>query len=434
MYTLETFPYYKWVIWSTIGVYLWESYLNYRQRSKLQEKKPSKVLLDSQLTTNDDFAKSQAYGLDKNSFTLFKELVNLGEQLLLLCFGYLYLWQYCVTLTDNIYYESLLFVILFMVFETIISIPFGYYSHFVIEEAHGFNKQTLTIFFKDMVKQLAISVVIVVLLIPTMMWIISYFGDSFVTYLWCFLSLFLLLMMWLAPNIIMPCFYKFDTLNEEVHCKADKTKGLKSALDTLAEGLSFPLKKIFVMDGSTRSNHSNAFQYGFCSNKRIVLFDTLLEQMSKEEIVSVMCHELGHWKYSHTLKGLLITEVQLFVIFFLFKSIYLNRSFYNAFGFRDDDLHSLIIIGFILFSHLLSPVSLILNFTQNYLTRSWEYQADEFAVQLEHGHNLYNALVVLFKENKSKLDPDSLYEAYHHNHPSALPRLNALKKLQKKDN
>lgn len=162
------------------------------------------------------------------------------------------------------------------------------------------------------------------------------------------------------------------------------------------------------------------------SNKRIVLFDTLLSQMTKEEICAVMCHELGHWKYSHTLKGLAITETQLFVAFFLFQTIYTNEHFFASFGFENTP----IIIGLIFFSHLLSPISLLLTFAQNYLTRSWEYQADAFAVELNHGDDLYNALAVLFKENKSKLDPDALYEAYHHNHPSALPRLNALKKLQ----
>lgn len=426
--TLDTFPYFKFVILGVIGIYGWETYLNIRQRSKLQEKEPSKVLLDNKLTDKETFTKSQTYGLDKNSFTLFKEFINLIEQIIFISTGYLFFWNFVGNFfSDNIYYQSLGFIIFYQLFETVISIPFSYYKTFIIEEKHGFNKTTLNTFITDIIKQFFITSIIIIIIVPIMMWIIDYFGDNFVYYLWIFISLFLLLLMWLAPNVIMPCFYKFDTLNEEKHCKDDKTKGLKSALDSLAEGLKFPLRKIFVMDGSKRSSHSNAFQYGFCSNKRIVLFDTLLKQMTKQEIVSVMCHELGHWKYSHTLKGLLITEVQLFITFFLFKIIYINDSFYKQFGFESKP----IIIGLILFSHLLSPISLILTFLQNYLTRSWEYQADEFAVKLNHGDDLYNALVCLFKENKAKLDPDSLYEAYHHNHPSALPRLTALKNLQK---
>ena len=437
MLTLETFPYFKFVISATIGIYLWETYLNIRQRGKLQEKAPSKVLLENKLTTKDDYKVSQIYGLDKNSFTLFKDFINLIEQILLIMYGYLYLFNFCNKFTENIYYQSLLFMILFQLFETIISIPFGYYKNFVLEERHGFNKTTNYIFFTDIIKQLLITSVITAIIIPIMIWIIHSYGDNFVYYLWIFISLVLLILMWLAPNVIMPCFYKFDTLDEEKHCKDSKTKGLKESLDSLAQGLAFPLKKIFVMDGSTRSSHSNAFQYGFCSNKRIVLFDTLLQQMTKEEIVSVMCHELGHWKYSHTLKGLIITEIQLFVTFFVFRIVYANKSFYKAFGFNinndNDNNQAPVIIGSILFSHLLSPITVLLTFIQNALTRSWEYQADEFAVKLNHGNDLYNGLVVLFKENKAKLDPDWLYETYHHNHPSALPRLNALKKLEQEN-
>jgi len=430
MLSLETFPYFNFVILSTIFIYVWDTYLNIRQRAKLQETEPSQELLQNKLTTKEEFQKSQTYGLDKNSFTLFKDAINLVEQLIFISTGYLYFWNATGAFTHNLYYHSLLFIIAYQVFETLISTPFGYYKNFVIEERHGFNKQTLSIFLKDIVKQILITTVIIVIIVPAMMWIIDYFGDNFVYYLWTFISVFLLIMMWLAPNIIMPCFYQFDALDEEKHCKSDKTKGLKAALNALSDSLAFPLKKIFIMDGSTRSSHSNAFQYGFCSNKRIVLFDTLLNQMSKEEIVSVMCHELGHWKYSHTLKGLLITEVQLFVTFALFKFVYLNRAFYAAFGFQFEEDGTPIIIGLILFSHLLSPISLVLTFLHNSLTRSWEYQADDFAVQLDHGQDLYSALVVLFKENKSKLDPDPLFEAYHHNHPSALPRLKALREAQ----
>ena len=174
-------------------------------------------------------------------------------------------------------------MVIYQVFEQVLTAPFDLFSIFVIEEKHGFNKQTLTIWGKDQLKSLVIGAVVTCILVPVVLFIVDYFGDNFVLYLWITLSLFLLLFMWLAPEVIMPLFYKFETLDEEKHCKTEKSKGLKAALDALAEGLKFPLRKIFVMDGSTRSSHSNAFQYGFCSNKRIVLFDTLLEQMSKEE-------------------------------------------------------------------------------------------------------------------------------------------------------
>merc|ERR1719334_2181705 len=431
--TLETFPYFEYVVATLVGVWLWETYLNLRQRRKLHDKKPSKLLLEKELTDEKAYAKSQAYGLDKNSFTIFKEAVSLVESLIFIYIGYVWFWKSCGALVgDNMYYQSLAFIISHSVFEHVISAPFNLFSAFVVEEKHGFNKQTITIWCKDQLKTLAISVVLMCILLPIVLWIVDYFGDQFVLYLWITLSLFLLLFMWLAPEVIMPMFYSFESLDEEKHCTKERTKGLKAALDELAEGLKFPLRKIFVMDGSTRSSHSNAFQYGFCSNKRIVLFDTLLDQMSKEEIVSVMCHELGHWAHSHTIKGLVMTEVQIFLTFVLFRSVYANEYFYASFGFGGEGQP--ILIGLTLFMHLLGPVSVAMSFGHNYITRSWEYQADAFAAKFNHTEDLYNALVVLFKENKAKLDPDPLYEAYHHNHPSAVHRLNALLKLDKKGN
>ena len=377
---------------------------------------------------------------------MLKDALQLLETLLFVSCGYAWLWRQCCELTNNEYSRALLLVVGYNVIEQLLSAPLSAYQTFVIEERHGFNKQTLALFAKDLAKSFAITLVLVALLVPCVMWIVAYFGDAFVLYLWLFLSCVLLLLMWLAPAVIMPLCYKCDARDEEAH------KGLKAALDALADGLAFPLKKIFVMDGSTRSSHSNAFQYGFCrfetetetetgriavdietetvSNKRIVLFDTLLAQMSKEEIVAVMCHELGHWSHSHTLKGLAMTEAQLLVTFLLLHTVYANERFFAVFGFGGQGQP--IIVGMMLFGHLLAPVSVALSFAHNYLTRSWEYQADAFAAGLNHSEDLYNALVVLFKENKAKLDPDPLYEAYHHNHPSAIHRLDALRKLKDK--
>ena len=274
MFTLATFPYFDFVIASSIGVYCWETYLNFRQRSKLKEKEPSKLLVENKLTTRADYKKSQLYGLDKNSFTLFKDVINAGEQLIFISFGYLYFWTACSRLSENIYVKSLLFIIFYQIFETVISIPFGYYLHFVIEEKHGFNKQTFRVFWTDIVKQTLITVIIISIIIPAMIWIISYFGDEFVWFLWIFISSFMLLMIWLAPNVIMPCFYKFDTLNEDIHCKREETKGLKKALDALSDGLSFPLKKVFVMDGSTvctKLSDKKNFFLVFCAGFHVTL-------------------------------------------------------------------------------------------------------------------------------------------------------------------
>jgi len=181
------------------------------------------------------------------------------------------------------------------------------------------------------------------------------------------------------------------------------------------------------MDGSTRSSHSNAFQYGFCSNKRIVLFDTLLTQANTDEIVAILAHELGHWKYNHTVQSLIISEIQIFVIFAFFSFVYKNLPFYQSFGFN----RSTIIIGLILFQFVWSPMQAISSFLMNTLTRYYEYQADAFACRLGYDDALYQGLIKIHSENKSNLNPDSLYSIYHHSHPPLILRLQAIQMLQK---
>ena len=162
--------------------------------------------------------------------------------------------------------------------------------------------------------------------------------------------------MWIIPSVIMPCFYEFKALDEDTLPENQKT--LVSDLNSLAKELKFPLKKLFMMDGSKRSSHSNAFQYGFCGNKRIVLFDTLLNQASTEEIVAILAHELGHWFFSHTIRALITSEIQVFCLFYGFSLVNSNIYFFNQFGFTNQST----MIGLLLFMHLWSPVQSILVF------------------------------------------------------------------------
>ena len=262
------------------------------------------------------------------------------------------------------------------------------------------------------------------------LWIIEWFGDNFVLYLWVFVSIVIFAMMWIVPTVIMPCFYKFETLSTE-HLN-ENTQGLIESINALASRLQFPLKKVFVMDGSKRSSHSNAFQYGFCSNKRIVLFDTLLTQTNTDEITAILGHELGHWKFSHTVKHLILSEIQLFIIFALFQLCYKDARLYNAFGFGSDS-QSLIIIGLYLFGYLWAPVSACYVCVQNAITRHFEFEADAFAArELGFKEAIYSGLVKIHDENKANLNPDWLYSAYHHSHPPLIQRLQAIEDLAKK--
>lgn len=215
--------------------------------------------------------------------------------------------------------------------------------------------------------------------------------------------------MMIFPSFIQPLFNKFTPLEDG---------SLKKKIDALAVRLEFPLKKLFVVDGSKRSSHSNAYFFGFFNNKRIVIFDTLIEKSSEEEVVAVLAHELGHWYFNHILSNLLIVQSQLFVLFYLFSQLVKLPSLFSAFGFTEQPL----VIGFILFQFVYSPVDSVLTFFMNWQTRSKEFQADAFAKKLGFSTELKSGLVKLQKDNLSNMNPDYLYSMYHHSHPPLLQR------------
>lgn len=296
----------------------------------------------------------------------------------------------------------------------IVHMPFELYSIFVIEERHGFNKQTIGLFFMDKVKMLGLSFIFGVPVLSAILHIIKWGGEWFWLYVWAFLVVFQLFVMTIYPTVIAPLFNKFTPLEEGE---------LRKQIEQLAARVQFPLYKLFVVDGSKRSGHSNAYFYGFFKNKRIVLYDTLLKQMQTPEILAALAHELGHWKMNHVPKLLLIHQFQSLVSLFLF-GVFLNWTpMYEAFGFTSKPT----MIGLLLFfGFIMSPVDHILGFAMNFLNRSFEFQADAFACKLGHASDLRGGLIKLNTENLSNPNPDKLYSMYHYSHPPLLERLKAI--------
>merc|ERR1719189_2823217 len=236
---------------------------------------------------------------------------------------------------------------------------------------------------------------------------------------------------------------------------------LRTAIEDLAASVEFPLYKLFVVEGSKRSSHSNAYFYGFYKFKRIVLFDTLLEEEERkklmteddkkpeednsvgengddkkktktgcnnQEIVAVLGHELGHWKMNHVMKNIIIGQVQIFLMFALFAYLSKSRPLYEAFGFTDSQP---VLIGLmVVLSYITAPYSAVIGFLMSVLSRHFEFQADEFAAKLGKARNLQSALVKLNNDNLSFPIYDWLYSAWHHSHPPVLERIEALKKYQ----
>lgn len=260
--------------------------------------------------------------------------------------------------------------------------------------------------------------------------IVQQTGNQFFYYLWLFAIGVQMFAITIYPIFILPLFNKLSPL---------EPGNLKTGVEALAKRLNFPLKELYVIDGSKRSAHSNAYFYGLPWKKHIVIYDTLIEKSETEEVVAVLAHELGHWSLGHTTKLFGIAQFHMFYIFALFSVFINNRSLYQSFGFHTEFP---IIIGFILFSDALAPMDTIVKLLMNILSRTFEFQAgtfpfpnsnryllilpDEFAVKLGYSTELAKSLIKLQIQNLSTMDADWMYSSYHFSHPILPERLGAL--------
>jgi len=311
---------------------------------------------------------------------------------------------------------SLVFVTLVSLYNMVLALPFELYHTFVLEEKHGFNKMTLSLFITDKIKMIGLSFVFGVPILSAFLHIVKWGGQYFYLYVWVFIFAVQMLLVTIYPTLIQPCFNKMDPV---------PPGELRTAVEDLAKSIVFPLTKLFIMDGSKRSGHSNAYFFGFCKNKRIVLFDTLVNQTDVKEVVAVLGHELGHWKLNHTVKMLAINNLHILFQFWLFGQVLSNKQLYLDFGF--DSMPTL--IGFMLFQYILSPVDTFWTFVMNLITRIHEFQADAFAVKLGHGDSLGKGLIKLQLENLGNMNPDKWYSTYHYSHPPLVERLQAINEV-----
>jgi STE24 endopeptidase len=249
-------------------------------------------------------------------------------------------------------------------------------------------------------------------------------GEYFYIYVWGFMFVFSVFMMTIVPVFIMPLFNKYEPLQDGP---------LKTRIYELAGKLNYPLKNLFVMDGSKRSSHSNAFMFGFGNNKRIVLFDTLMEQVSNDEILAILGHELGHWKLGHTLTNFAVTQVYFGAAFYFFSQCYTARDLYVAFGFDNPSGDIPTVVALMLFFQTLwAPVDKLLSFILTVFSRHCEFAADKFSVDLDMSQMLQSGLCKIHLENLGAMCPDPWYSMYHYSHPPLVERLSAMMALEKK--
>ena len=431
------FPWKKLIVGFYLGQYVFEGFLSLRQYRVLKQKKPPKVLEDE--ISQETFDKSQAYGRAKSKFGFVASLYGVAQNTAFIYFDVLpKLWDLTgawlpkllpAKYTGEITH-TLLFFFVFNIVGTILNLPISYYSTFVLEEKFGFNKQTVKLWITDMLKGQALTVVLGAPILSAFLAIIQKTGNQFFYYLWLFGVAVSVFMITIYPIAILPLFNKLSPL---------EAGPLKTGVEALAQRLKFPLKELYVIDGSKRSAHSNAYFFGLPWKKHIVIYDTLIEKSETDEVVAVLGHELGHWSLGHTTKLFGISQVgaglhfvlvdanndqfHMFYIFALFSVFINNRSLYQDFGFHKEFP---IIIGFLLFSDALAPLDTIVKLGMNILSRKFEFEADSFAQNLGYSKDLAKSLIKLQVQNLSTMDADWMYASYHYSHPILPERLGAL--------
>jgi STE24 endopeptidase len=293
---------------------------------------------------------------------------------------------------------------------TLFEIPSSLYQTFVIEEKYGFNKSTHTQFFKDQAISLALLIVIGMPIMALILWVMDSVGSLWWLYAWAILMAISLLMSWLFPTVIAPLFNDFTPMEDG---------SLKTRIQGLLTRCGFNSDGIFIMDGSKRSGHGNAYFTGMGNNKRIVFYDTLVDSLNEEELEAVLAHELGHFKCKHTRKMLISSSIITLISFAILGWLINQDWFFSGLG-VDTHSNAAALLLFMLvspvFTTFMTPISA-------YFQRKFEFEADSFAIENADGSKLISGLVKLYEENASTLTPDPLYSAFHYSHPPAAIRI-----------
>ena len=300
-----------------------------------------------------------------------------------------------------------------MLISALIDIPFEYYKTFTVDEKFGFNKMTKAMFFGDLVKHSLLGLALGLPILFAALWLMQGAGQYWWFYLWVVWSLFNIVMLAVYPTFIAPLFNKFTPLADE---------SLKTRIEALLTKCGFKSQGLFVMDGSARSSHGNAYFTGFGSSKRVVFFDTLLSRLNGEEIEAVLAHELGHFKHHHVIKRIIIMFSLSFLGLALLGWLMKQTWFYSGLGVTEPSNHMALILFL-----LVSPVFLfVLRPIMASYSRKNEFEADDYAAKHANANRLVDALVKLYRDNASTLTPDPLHSAFYDSHPPASIRISKL--------
>lgn len=358
----------------------------------------------------EEYLKSQAYKKERFKFSMVSSVFSL---VLLLAFffldGFAFVDELARQYTDHPILIALIFFGIIMLGSDILTTPFSYYSTFVIEEKYGFNKTTLKTFVLDKIKGWFMLIIVGGALLSLIIWFYQWAGSSFWLYAWAVIAVFSVVMNMFYAKLIVPLFNKQTPLEDG---------SLRQKIEAYASKVGFKLDNIFVIDGSKRSTKANAYFSGFGREKRITLYDTLINDLEEEEIVAVLAHEVGHYKKNHIIINLItsiaLTGLTLWLLSLCIGSPLLSQ----ALGIATPSFH----IGLIAFGILYSPISEITSLLMNFISRAFEYQADNFAKETYAGAPLISGLKTLSKNSLSNLTPHPAYVFMHYSHPTLLQR------------
>ena len=312
---------------------------------------------------------------------------------------------------------GLIFAGLLLLASQIISIPFSIYSTFVVEEKYGFNRTTVRTFILDIVKTWLLAAIIGGTIFSIILWFFDKAGDLAWVYCWVVVVLFQIVLTFLAPIVILPLFNKFYPLGDGE---------LKAAIEDYARSQDFKMKGIFKMDASKRSTKSNAFFIGFGKFRRIVLFDTLIKRHTVDELVSVLAHEMGHYKKKHVLKSILISIMKTGLMFFVVSLFINNEGLFSAFKMQQISIYA----SLIFFAFLYAPINMVISIFSRILSRKHEYEADAYAVATyRKPESMISALKKLTVDNLSNLIPHPLKVFLSYSHPPVLERIDSIRRM-----
>jgi STE24 endopeptidase len=356
--------------------------------------------------------KAADYSVAKAHLNLYE---NLATTLLLLALtlggGIQRIDQYMTALIpQQELFRGVLVILSVLLVSSLVELPFDYYRSFVVDERFGFNKMTRAIFFQDVVKHALVGLAMGLPLMLAALWLMKSAGAYWWLWLWCVWSAFNLLMLAIYPTFIAPLFNKFSPMTDEA---------LKIRIEALLVKCGFKSQGLFVMNGSLRSSHGNAYFTGFGANKRVVFFDTLLERLGADEIEAVLAHELGHFKRHHVIKRIVMMFAASFIGLALLGWLKQADWFYHGLGVSTPSDYAALIL-FLLVAPLLM---FILRPVFAAYSRSNEFEADEYAAQYSSARHLVTALVKLYRDNASTLTPDPLHSAFYDSHPPASQRV-----------